>query len=620
MKKIITILTLSLFSVTGFAQTYQWQWAKTGGGTNNPYGEYPAHYFPQAEQILDIKIDQDNNYYFLARATNGNTQIDGNPIPTYNSTSSYDIVVFSTTCDGTFRWSQTIGGYADDVVYNIELDNNGGVIALVRVLNSGRIDGTRLTYFSETETQIPQPEWNGVDDYTYHEAYKKGFLLRYSTDTGSLVWRKDIQTSNPASLTSTVLPTQIQIDSNGTIHSIIRLLAGTHLNGTVTVAAGDIKFYLAKYNALTGDLAAPAVELPIVGEMGEQTSNFRYDEASNIYYITGLRNGYYMIDDNIPFVYGNEAMDGSAFIMAINASTYERIWHHEGTTNWPTYNLISIDDIQIDNQSNVYISGRYNNPYTHPGVYLGTHQINNDAVFGESVYVAKLNQEGEILWSKTPTSTMISNTTTVGASVKGITFNGDQVIIAGAGQVENWGNGLNINLPFGHRIDPYLLFLNKQTGNAEGLTHVLGQFGIENGFTKVVTDNDGNYVVGGYTHGGLFLAEDDNIPDLYIQSGGYTDFLYAKYAATPCGVLSTPKVDKLKLNVYPNPTSDNINIQTDETLQSYQVFNILGQEILNGNFETMNPTISLAKLAQGTYFVKVKTLNNTEGTFKVIKK
>ena len=215
---------------------------------------------------------------------------------------------------------------------------------------------------------------------------------------------------------------------------------------------------------------------------------------------------------------------------------------------------------------------------------------------------------------------MIPNTAINGASVKGITFNGDQVIIAGAGQVENWGNGLNIDKPFGHRIDPYLLFLNKQTGDAEGLTHVLGQFGIENGFTKVVTDNDGNYVVGGYTHGGLFLAEDDNIPDLYIQSGGYTDFLYAKYAATPCGVLSTPKIDKLNLNVYPNPTNNIINIQTDETLESYQVFNMLGQEIFNGNFEAMHPTISLAKLAQGTYFVKVKTINSTEGTFKVIKK
>ncbi|RRJ91939.1 hypothetical protein EG240_03925, partial [Paenimyroides tangerinum] len=116
MKKIITILTLSLFGLSGFSQNYQWQWAKTGGGTQNVSGEYPTHYFPQAEQILDIKIDQDNNYYFLARATNGNTQIDGNPIPTYNVVNRPDIVIFSTTCDGTFRWSQTIGGYEYDYV------------------------------------------------------------------------------------------------------------------------------------------------------------------------------------------------------------------------------------------------------------------------------------------------------------------------------------------------------------------------------------------------------------------------------------------------------------------------------------------------------------------------
>ena len=111
----------------------------------------------------------------------------------------------------------------------------------------------------------------------------------------------------------------------------------------------------------------------------------------------------------------------------------------------------------------MYISGRYNNHPNYPGIYLGSHQINNSSVVGESVYVAKLNNQGQFIWSKTTTSTMISNSTTTDTTIKGITFNGNQVIIAGAGQVENWGNGLNINMPYGHRVDPYLLFLNKQT-------------------------------------------------------------------------------------------------------------------------------------------------------------
>lgn len=620
MKKIITIITTSLISLTSFAQNYQWQWAKTGGGTQNVSAEYPTHYFPQAEQILDIKIDQNNNYYFLARATNGNTKIDGNPIPTYNAANRPDIVIFSTTCDGTFRWSQTIGGYGYDSVYNIELDNNGGVLALVRVENNAQVGSTiPLTHFSETNTLPPHPIWDGVGEYL-NEASKKGFLLRYSSDSGALVWRKDIQTSNPHGPTSVVLPTQIQIDSNGIVHVIILLQEGTHLDGTVTIPAGQLKYYLAKFNALTGNLAAPAVELPITGFMGEQTSNFRYDQASNTYYITGIRGDFSLGGEFIPFIYNNVPVNGNAYILALNGSTYQEMWRHEGTTNAPNSVQISIDDIQIDNQSNVYISGRYSNHAEYPGVYLGTHQINNNAVLGKSVYVAKLNNQGQFLWSKTPTSTMIPNTTINGASIKGITFNGNQVIIAGAGHVENWGNGFNINMPYGHRVDPYLLFLNKQTGATEGLTHVLGSVTIEHGFTKVATDNDGNYVVGGYTHGGLFLADNDNIPDLYIQSGGYTDFLYAKYAATPCGVANNKAFDKLNLSVYPNPTNDIINIKTDETLQSFQVFNILGQELFNGDFETMNPTISLEKLTQGTYFVKVKTQNNTEGTFKVIKK
>ncbi|WP_203229343.1 hypothetical protein, partial [Paenimyroides tangerinum] len=156
-------------------------------------------------------------------------------------------------------------------------------------------------------------------------------------------------------------PTQIQIDSNGIVHVIILLQEGTHLEGTVTVPTGEIKHFLAKFNALTGNLAAPPVELPITGGMAEQTSNFRYDEASNIYYITGVRNGYYIGSEYMPFVYNNVPVNGSAYILAIDGANYQELWRHEGTTNSPNTNQLSIDDIQIDNQSNVYISGRYSN-------------------------------------------------------------------------------------------------------------------------------------------------------------------------------------------------------------------------------------------------------------------
>jgi len=613
----LTALT-TLSSLTTQAQTYQWQWAKNGGGVNNVYGEYPGWYYADVEQILDIKTDADNNYYFLARATNGNTQIDGNPITTYNTPSRYDIVIFSTTCEGTYRWSRVIGGGMNDAAYNIEVDANGGVLVLVRVGNyTGNSNNFAQTHFSEDDMLPAPPIGNGVDDFTYHDAYRKGFLLRYNSANGDLVWRKNIQTSAPSIVTSDFLPTQIQLDSNGMIHVILLLQEGTHLNGTVSIPTGQIKYYLAKFNALTGNLAAPAVELPITGVTADIASHFRYDEHLNRYYISSTRDPFFQ--GVFPFSYNGIPMEKASFVLALDGATYNELWRIETYTNSNTQ-YCTINELQIDAQSNIYVSGEYSNSNLpeETGVFIGNHQISNDAVIGNSVYVAKLNPQGQVLWSKTPDANLHS--TFAEPRLKGIAFNGDQVVIAGSGDQQDWG-GFVIDNPFGHQNDPFLLHLNKETGATVGLNPVLGSFGAEHGFTKVAVDNDGNYVVGGYTHGNLFSADDDNVPTLYIQSSSYTDFLYAKFAATPCGTqVSSTKHNKLHLNVYPNPTHDILNIQTDEVLQSYQVYNMLGQEVSKGSFTSSNATLSVAKLASGTYVVKVKTQNNTEATFKVVKK
>jgi len=65
----------------------------------------------QVEQVFDIAIDSNNNYYFLAKITNGTPKLNGQPVTVYgNPQGGNDIFIFSTTCDGTVRWSQAIGG------------------------------------------------------------------------------------------------------------------------------------------------------------------------------------------------------------------------------------------------------------------------------------------------------------------------------------------------------------------------------------------------------------------------------------------------------------------------------------------------------------------------------
>jgi len=96
----------SLFSIPTTAQNYQWDWALNGGGS---VGSGGWNY--QVEQIFDIAIDSNNNYYFVAKITSGTPKLNGQSVTVYgNPQGGNNIFIFSTTCDGTVRWSQAIGG------------------------------------------------------------------------------------------------------------------------------------------------------------------------------------------------------------------------------------------------------------------------------------------------------------------------------------------------------------------------------------------------------------------------------------------------------------------------------------------------------------------------------
>ncbi len=105
-KILLFSILYSLLSIPATAQQYEWDWAINGGGSlSTSSGLY------RVEQVFDVQIGTDNNYYFIGRITNGNPALAGQPVTVYgNQLGGNDIFIFSTTCDGTVRWSQAIGG------------------------------------------------------------------------------------------------------------------------------------------------------------------------------------------------------------------------------------------------------------------------------------------------------------------------------------------------------------------------------------------------------------------------------------------------------------------------------------------------------------------------------
>jgi len=70
------------------------------------------------------------------------------------------------------------------------------------------------------------------------------------------------------------------------------------------------------------------------------------------------------------------------------------------------------------------------------------------------------------------------------------------------------------------------------------------------------------------------------------------------------------------LKAYPNPVIDILLLETDEAQQMYQVINMQGEVVLNGNITAILQEIDFTNLPNGVYLLSV----HQKQTHKIIKK
>jgi len=153
------------------------------------------------------------------------------------------------------------------------------------------------------------------------------------------------------------------------------------------------------------------------------------------------------------------------------------------------------------------------------------------------------------------------------------------------------------------------------------------------------TDGDG---IDNLTERDATPQSDMNDPCDPVQAAGYTgyDATNAIWAAADCDgdgdlngaedtagsdpydASSTVSVDDLEavgFNYYPNPVSKDLHLTARENITNVSIFNMLGQEVKSIAPSSLETTINMSNLANGTYFVKAQ-VGDAVGTFKVVKK
>lgn len=71
-----------------------------------------------------------------------------------------------------------------------------------------------------------------------------------------------------------------------------------------------------------------------------------------------------------------------------------------------------------------------------------------------------------------------------------------------------------------------------------------------------------------------------------------------------------------KIKVYPNPTSDYINIETASEIKNVAVYNMIGQLVLN----TVSNKVDISNLSKGTFILEVTSNDGQKFSSKIVKK
>jgi len=594
MKFFITVATLFL-STLCFAQTPIWQWAARGGGVNNSNANNPS-LTSEFERVVDIAVDNNNNYYFVSQINSGNVTLQSITPPVFSrsATGNTDILVHSTSCDGTLRWSKVLGADFKDYVTSIKTDQNNNVYVSGYTTPKVSNGNTRVHF----DTDSIAPATYGINNPGIHN--KTLFLIKYN-DQGVFQWLR--QPQKDQSLFGYTFSGQIHTEANGTSHWLVAMLSGSHVNGSVVVNTtsprGDwmVLRYDANGNYLTntnipdfsGSVSNPSY-----------TMNFAYNETLQRYYVSAHKRPGGSSDT---IFYDGVQIANTMFLACID---------FQGTTLWTKNDSGgggNIAGLLTDPVGNVYLAGRHGHGVdptaSFEGFSFGQSNPTGGRVDSRN-YVMKLNPQGNLIWGSDPSFNQVSRN-----GAYQMVLNGNELAVTAALNPNTW-DGINFTYGNGNNMNaPVVLRFNKDTGSLLGISEAGMDLGSTQAAISIDVDSFGNYIVGGYMTGNLF--NNDPIVPMIQKQGGAADLWYAKLARTDCAgaPLSTQEVTSRNIKIYPNPTSDFVYIQSDAPVTSYKIMNLAGQLLLQ---ETVNAgqAIDVTGLAVGVYFIRVEGMRGVE--------
>ncbi len=331
------------FTLAQSQSTYEWQWAKRGGGNANFETRAPTTFY-DTEHVRDIRIDAQGNRYFLAIIGGDDADIDSTTVPIIvPPRQGWNILVWSTDCQGTLRWSKTIGSESVTEDTGLSIDGSGNVYISGKVSPRFSVSGEFIHF--DTDVVVT----TNLDATTAGPHNRSIFLIKYDTN-GVFQWLQLPEEDN-IDLTKFAFNRAFAhtTEANGTSHFLVRLTAGSHLNGAYTSTGNEM--VILRFDAAGNYLGHVPIGLWYPGVILPFGKRIIYDAPRNRYLISANRPN--TSNDPDRMLLDGQTLNAFTVLFSVDATT--------GATQWFETNSIGsamfILELEIDSTGNIYITG-----------------------------------------------------------------------------------------------------------------------------------------------------------------------------------------------------------------------------------------------------------------------
>src|SRR5690625_1416797 len=467
-----------------------WLWAERGGSASGFNNTTPLYGYGE-ERIVDLAVDNDNNYYYLAEVAGYNFTLGGlnyNPgeyeFETLSTDASFkSLFIFSTDSEGDLRWYKTISnGKQGQRAASIGTDENKNIYVSGLTFNWHFQVPTHF----DNDTIMPIPVLNQRS-----ENNKSAFLIKYNQD-GEFQWLQMPEEDALYGRSGAIVKTLV--DNDGTTHTLAWLRTGNYFDNQFNVEEDKTEFIIIKYDS-DGSLLSfiPLNMKPNdLYSGGDYNYQLGYDSNLDRYYIADTRR---VINDNTLGI-GDYGSDHNGFYLAAFDNQGELLWYQENQTS----SLYAAGDLQLDSQGNIYFSGKFQSD-SGDDSFAGYVFEKGDHYTIQSPFLFKLNPDGDLIWG---TNALLYSP----YPGNSIVIDGEDIYLGMGSLYNTWGD-IEIPHPSGSGLtsDIAIMRFNAHTGEPQEL--IYDQFTpSSDAITDMALDQNGDLVVGGYFGSDLFYETD----------------------------------------------------------------------------------------------------------------